>query len=1293
MLKVPGRKTITEFLRKPETPADVMRKFGIVSSAMNPTLSFLNKGLKDKTGKGIGQWSTDTLVAPAIGVLQAIENNLNERSNRQLAKLGAERNIIQRAPINDSVKFFQDVAEGLDYRMGFTNMTPITGNVKGPIEQFSDSIPTNTTIKSLVAKGAMTKEEYESATADNPEEYQVDDGSETLRLLTGIISGPKGEGGVSLGLIPREAAATVLAPLAMSLDVNPIPKPDDIGKIAKVKPAQVYENVAKLVPEIRTELYRVQDEISQFTNVEDFIKSQPTLIRSGDETFTLSPWADRYVSSTRREADDLYQMSKDNIPEDVIKRAQERGADVVIHNDYVLPLKKDAVLYLGDDVKKVFNTYNTQNIKAPKPVARKLLDLEARKTAQPALNRAARVAKSDAYKAGKLAQDTKLQNRTNYLNKLQDKAIEYVDALVTDPVQKLKLMRKAVAITTENQLQKKILDPAQNFANKQYRNDLTDSIRAMQEEADELIMKSKVTPAAYKRITTFLADYQSNKLSAKKRKSLERLQNTLEESPELRQQIPQNRLNELTRLSRKPFSQLSTGELELIQSTLSGMLSRATVESKILDMADKLKAQTLAKEIAPTVRNVDNLTIGEKFDPVTGTVKKNNFLLRSLKTLKRGDFETMPVDYLFEALGGGFMNNLWKSVRLPTLEGVNSARIHHDRLMTVLNDIELEHGLDPQDFYTIGKYAISKQKGGKKVLSKMGVDVPESLTEGQKAYYDASRKMFDDTYADIAAVYERSEKQPLGFIENFTPWMRLNDATLPMDTQDEILSAFSNQRRISFGSVKQRDITVENPLILDYRATTERYLNNATYYTHVQPAVNDARNLMKEKTLRDSLGNMGSGYVDRYIDVIAKRGRRSGSDSVLTKGVKEARIVITAATFFLRATTAAKQFLANFNTAGEIGTTPVIKASIDLANSPKKLSKFALEASPQLRRRLGDDPFYEEIDNAILQAGLENSNRAKFKKANAAIERAGMSLTKLSDNLTATSGWIAAYRTKLDDLGLEFKTDEVVDEAREYADYIVNTTQGSSSFSDLPLAFTSGTRGGTELTRALFTFQTFALTDWHYMRGAVGNAISKDPMKGMRQLILLGGAIALEDGIDNAMSQIMYPQFQEDKTSLVNSLVMGTIQRVPLLGSVARSFMFYREPEESVRETLARMSDNPEEALVDVGMRTNPIISTMTNLMANLGTAIFAEEEDDRKKAQWKLLFESPKYNKSLAFLAPVMRWMKSDYYKSLYGEFKPNVFFRERFNRRESKRREIRAKINEVRQRTQTSTPSMMLR
>ena len=484
------------------------------------------------------------------------------------------------------------------------------------------------------------------------------------------------------------------------------------------------------------------------------------------------------------------------------------------------------------------------------------------------------------------------------------------------------------------------------------------------------------------------------------------------------------------------------------------------------------------------------------------------------------------------------------------------AKPYEDRVVRYVNKYKKEGGINKREAQMIEAYAVSQQKGRRAWLEDYysRAEVAEAIktVEGSEklmGYYEMGREIFDELYPVLNEASKLYKNKEIPRIDNY--WTLYSHMVESSDQIGEIITRTHKKVTAEPDPTKRRKKTVRKP-VLNAKIGLLKYINDVFYFTEVEGALQKANSIVKTPEVKAKMGNKMFKFTTGWIDTMARQGYTPSSNSTFNKALRYFRKGATIMMIFFKFSTVGRQGLALATSVGHLGTRVVenvsrvtadtmsddafndilgglseserIKAekfipfreslqnvnksvfdkiaakhrkdkpwAAPLTMNMDQLIKFALKASPKLRKRLMGEL---DVQNVLGDKPEGKIGRAYYET----VEAGAWAMVKV-DGKIATGAWLTAYENYLRDHNLRFDPKKVNCEAALFAQKMVGVTNATTDFSDLPKALQNEQK---EVWRAFFHLQT------HMMEVEYGNwfelmpqMLKRNKKKGGKLLTLL----------------------------------------------------------------------------------------------------------------------------------------------------------------------------------------------
>ena len=568
------------------------------------------------------------------------------------------------------------------------------------------------------------------------------------------------------------------------------------------------------------------------------------------------------------------------------------------------------------------------------------------------------------------------------------------------------------------------------------------------------------------------------------------------------------------------LGELSLGELRALKDSLKAAVERSRKINGARQRIAKLRAENTIAALERTIPK-----------------KKTMDSLRKFKSLK-GFFDTMDSVFMLLDYQGGKFDILKPGMWTDYFKG-NVDRSHSNYLKdkfsfeTDMFDVIRNLELNAESRRKVGINLVTKNKDGRTVLRSSGVTAKElaaaqKLSPKEQQFADYVRRSLEAEYAEVDLVMRENEGRSLGYIEEYFPFLTNFDAMTGTETMGNPLRHQQYKTKFRAGETRAG---AEQSILLDAAQVLYKYKDSAAYYKNMRPTLETLGSVTHNSKFSGIVGRETSGKINDWLDLLSRRGITKSKNPVIDPILRIVRRNAALAYMGYKFTTVIKQPLAVINSLPFIGARGIGEMmNVKEMLSPKEWRKV-FEKSSELQNRMGGDQTAMEL----LMEGkfAEFDNITSFKGGYKKFVEASMKPLQYLDMYTAMGTWKGAYK-KAKGRGVSEQ------QAIEYADRIVRTTQASPLAKDLPAAFTDS-----ETMRTMLAFQTFAVNDWNLL---VNHALKTglfgtNKTQGAMTLLALMSAGTVEQYISKGYDVDKVKEEWED-------LVWD---KIPIIGNMIRS--------------------------------------------------------------------------------------------------------------------------------------------
>lgn len=761
-----------------------------------------------------------------------------------------------------------------------------------------------------------------------------------------------------------------------------------------------------------------------------------------------------------------------------------------------------------------------------------------------------------------------------------------------------KMLAKVKDVKTAWKIMDQVDRVQENFEKRQQISEFAENLKRFKKGAPSISIDYQ------ERIREILSSYEAKKPTANTMRRLNALASFMEKNPDA--YIPADVVSQLKRLGRTPIADLTSKDIEELNTTVSELARLGRLKQELKNMYDEREWQ----------KNIDAL--------VAGTVNRDTAAEGALKSgydvgIGVSD-EIMAPARVFDKMDGEKMYSgqnvsLYKKIR----SGSQQAEIVSNDIAQDFLEGMLKLGVDAlteEQQRTIYLHSVLEQGNQSSVMftmEKLGLKELRPLTDQERGVLELAKETLGQQTDDFAATYEEKHNKRFVRVENYVPF-RYADAN-PTSAEDYVLDERMMKRSVEPGSVIERAPEVRRELRLDFVNIVLQAIESQSNYIYLEPAMMDVSVLVKSKEYREVAGVHNSHYWNEYIDAVARNG---GSANALKwrwvdPFVRGLRFNVSAAVLAGRLTTIALQPFTLFHAYGMLSMRYGAWAANTLMAELGRtfLSPSAVIAeSPALTLREGGDATVRELSDKINASTSTNKLvRARNKVINVLLKP-----MKELDIRTAAATDQAVYRI--------LRGRGIADaEARAEADFVMDLVAGSSQIADRPLVYSRG-----EGVRAFTMFMTFALNEW----GIVSHDIVKSGLiKGDYQaklratfaLSLVVGAKMLEQVLRNALRDLMKPEEDDKELPSVPAMLLGSFASViPWFGPM-----------------IVGSVNGYDTQLVE-----SPVVATFEDTYSGFVSAVTGKKESTRQRG-WFRLGEGVSTLSGIPGIPLILDWMKDN--------------------------------------------------
>ncbi len=591
--------------------------------------------------------------------------------------------------------------------------------------------------------------------------------------------------------------------------------------------------------------------------------------------------------------------------------------------------------------------------------------------------------------------------------------------------------------------------------------------------------------------------------------------------------IPQEHLDELSKLTQLPLKKMPIEALEQLQQRVNNLASLGRVKAKLMErMWEREKANSVKEfqaseatpiESRPTFRPqpTERLTVGQKFmNSVAKTVNNASTFENAIRPID----ETYD---LLDASNGQYNGWASRNIKGKIDLAYNEREAQRQPIINESRRIIKQNGLKTSDLETIHTKAVIDMIGRER-LEAMGVrpDILDKiektpLTEGQQKLSDFYRKNYDAMGAQISDVAHRLYQIDMKPVEGYVPlerdWASHLDSAQPEPLTDpsvgevpfnEKANLTQLQRdvnpkilsRTEQGFLKDRIEGAKTAIKLNGQQVFERHITDAAHFVNSQPTLKMLGEIVRTPEFAAKYGKTGQNIILDNLDTVAnngyvgKNGRIAFLDWIRNSTSKGA-VGFRVASNFVHAS----QIPYAMNHAGGIQWW---KKGLELSLTPEGQS-FLRKNAAETYARSGGEPAQAEAEATMSKVG-----------------KAGFFVARNLDKLNAQATFMGRYAKEMSAKGIN--PDDVLSaavdkDAQSLALRRMHRAVASPLAKDLPQMTSRGalTGGNVSVARTLNQFRNIFFDNYSNVRHdilRVGVDKMKDVVNSLRAGEIAQGA-------------------------------------------------------------------------------------------------------------------------------------------------------------------------------------------
>ncbi|TSA58074.1 hypothetical protein D4R42_00400, partial [bacterium] len=763
-------------------------------------------------------------------------------------------------------------------------------------------------------------------------------------------------------------------------------------------------------------------------------------------------------------------------------------------------------------------------------------------------------------------------------------------------------------------------------------------INTIKDDIKTSVLK-KLRPENKKAIEDVMADLDVAKLSDKKTIRLENLKQKIQENPN--QLLSDERLRDLSRLSKTPLSDMEVRDIENIRDSIKHYLKLNETENKLIFGSN---AEELNKYTSEAVENLNKKASAVKTDKNlidTGIKQKSLSLRRKFFDIELQNAETLT-EQLDRDKQGVIKKLIYDDIDKGTSKQLAVKQEMEDYLTEELKDIDIknwsralqskEKKIDIQTIKLTGDKTIKLTKGdrislelhsrnynnlnhlleggfrsrglitAKYRISQEDLDIiKNSMSPEEKKVADILSKVFKKLQPKINETSVNLDGFEIARVKEYYPI-----TTAQIDRQRDALKLkgkFSQKTLEGMGILKERT-TSQDPLILeDAFKTVYKHIEQVSSYIGLAEPLRNAKMLLGDNEFIENVinnyGNEYNKYLEQYLtDIEDQSYNVEGIDKFgldLINRLDRAILSVNPGVIL-------KQPLSYFTANTEVDYKYLQKA---LVTNPNKGVREMVKSSPQLRERM-TGKISRELGELADAGAVRNFFLNESPLSGWLIK--GIEFT---DKKTVGYVW-NAVKMEVADKYPDLKGDELTSKITERAEEVIRKTQPTYLIKDRSQA----ARRQTFIARVATRFQTQLNKNYNAGRRAVLEYdISGKTIKDKSNLLKTLAIITVINGIAvtviNNLKKKLYRK--KAKEPIVNAVdfIGNSFSSVYGVGN-----LFYAISSEVERGSYG--SFNPEDPLYAFGNSVADVIGETIRAVEQASKNELYKSGDKKGEAKWK---------------------------------------------------------------------------
>lgn len=381
--------------------------------------------------------------------------------------------------------------------------------------------------------------------------------------------------------------------------------------------------------------------------------------------------------------------------------------------------------------------------------------------------------------------------------------------------------------------------------------------------------------------------------------------------------VPQAVLDKLDLLTKLPLKDMSINAIDQLHASIERLADLGKLKAKLIERQWEAEKQHALDEMAASPGKAKDARRAVKAQPGEQLTWKQiaiNWKNAARNETTALDLMIAPTDMLGDMLDGnkGDYNGWWsRNVKGKLDLAHNAKEAAKAKIILESRAIATKYGLTRENFEHIGVKGIINMIGRDR-LKAMGIEdrvlntiEKQNLSEGEQAYYDYTRKTYDEYGPKIKDLARRLYQEDVELVDKYVPLMRdwaahaerepiapgadPTASQIPFDekaTLRQLQEDTNSQRRTEDGFLKARVEGATTAVKFNAQEIFERHMNDALHFLHSQPVLKMLGEIVATKEFKDKYGDVGQELTHDLLDTVATQGQIAGRLWILDKARK-----------------------------------------------------------------------------------------------------------------------------------------------------------------------------------------------------------------------------------------------------------------------------------------------------------------------------------------------------------------------------------------------------------------------